>query len=529
MPQEPEEPASQAADERLALAERAAGGDWDALLAVVERFPILVKGRDEGDTAARRGLQRALIKLLTSCVPGLIRILEILPDKVAHPDDTTAEWCIRAGYAAFVLGELGAPAEAAVPALIRAMHADPRGVGQFAGPALGEIGGEDAIRELNSVWFSGWDRKLCEGVDWALEHLGARAHPTLLRIVREGDTLARARALHSLRRTGMAVSELVWLVADLMERKQDPVVERVAVELLADGLHDPAENVRNWAARELGRMGGLAAIERLLGAMPEDAAETEPAVAAALVHLLAVSEVELLTACLTSEETQLSLNALSGLGSLGKSRSEAAGELAAGAPADPEIMREWQLLRPVRRQERVLRDRELAMPFDGFMDPEFDGIGPVFSRQTVEGLIPYLRHANPVFRIWAAQALARGKAEKPASALANEPLKTALDDDESAVRGAAVRALGYLGSADDLPAIVPLLKDPDWDLRWDAVDALWRVGTSDAIAPLERVAEDDPDDEIRARAAAFAKALRTQRRRDEGRRQAMELPFPRDG
>jgi HEAT repeat protein len=508
--------ASHEPDERLALAERAAGGDWEALLAVVDRFPVSVRGHDEEETATRRALQRALIKLLAPCVPGLIRILEILPDKIAHPDDTTAEWSARAGYAAFVLGEIGSPAEAAVPALIRAMHADQRGVGPFAGPALGEIGGEEAIRELNGVWFSGWDRKLCEGVDWALEHLGARAHPTLLKIVREEDALARARALHSLRRTGMATSELVWLVADPMGRKQDPVVERVAVELLADGLRDPAENVRNWAARELGRMGGPAATERLLGAMPEDAGETEPAVAAALLHLLGVSEVEILTACLTSEETELSLNALSGLGSSSKSRSEAAGELATRAPADPETMREWRLLRPVRHQEGVLRDRESAMPFDGFMDPEFDGIGPVFSRQTVEGLIPYLRHANPVFRIWAAQALTRGKAEQAASALPIEPLKTALCDDESSVRGAAVRALGFLGGPSDLPAILPLLKDPDWDLRWDAVDALWRVGTSAAIAPLESVAEDDPDDEIRARAAAFAKALRTQRGRDEG-------------
>lgn len=238
--------------------------------------------------------------------------------------------------------------------------------------------------------------------------------------------------------------------------------------------------------------------------------------AAALLHLLGVS-----AACLTSEETELSLNALSGLGSSSKSRSAAAGELAARAPADAETMREWHVLRPGRRQERVLRDRELAVPFDGFMDPEFDGIGPVFSRRTVEGLIPYLRHANPVFRIWAAQALTRGKAEQAASALAIEPLKTALDDDESSVRGAAVRALGYLGGADDLPAIVPLLKDPDWDLRWDAVDALWQVGTSDAIALLERVAEEDSDDGIRARAAAFAEVLRMESRRDEGQ-QAME-------
>ncbi len=65
MPQDPQKAASHEADERLALAERAAGGDMEALLAVVDRFPISTKGPDGQDDAARQALQRELVRLLS--------------------------------------------------------------------------------------------------------------------------------------------------------------------------------------------------------------------------------------------------------------------------------------------------------------------------------------------------------------------------------------------------------------------------------------------------------------------------------
>ncbi len=484
--------------------------DWDALLRVVERFPVLTGGRDPRETRENRERQRELIRLLTPCTPGLIRILETLPEKLAHPDDTTYDWCIRAGLAAFVLGEIGAPAEAAVPALIRAMHADQRGVGQFAGPALGEIGGEEAIRELNRVWFSGWDRKLCGGIDWALEHLGSRAYPVLLQIVQEPDALARARALHSLRRAGYPAADLVWLIAGLMQNEQPAHVKEQAACILADALHyldlgasDLDARARDCAARELAKTGGRAAIEALLAAVPGDPEQTAPAVARALLQLLDETAVELLTFALASADTELREGAVRGVGGLETSWSEAASALPTdGVLGTTEAAGVRTLFQAIRRKENLLRRLCAATPLEE--RTAFCQYEPIAARGTVERLTPYLRHQEAGMRAAAARALARFRRDDRAF----EPLKNALADDDAEVRAEVVRAFGSLGFSGTAAIILPLLSDADRNVRWEALDALGNLGSREVIGSLEKVASTDPDDEIRARAALHAKRLR---------------------
>ena len=123
------------------------------------------------------------------------------------------------------LGSLGESARPAVPAIIRAMHANQGSMGDSAGQALGRIGGETAIRELNRIWYSGWDRTLCAACHGALTELGEHAHPALLAVLDGGSPLEQVRALRSLRVSGYSQPDLVARAAARLEVFESPMLE----------------------------------------------------------------------------------------------------------------------------------------------------------------------------------------------------------------------------------------------------------------------------------------------------------------
>lgn len=150
--------------------------------------------------------------------PALAQLVDVLDAWVELSDAgaSTSDADVGAERAIRALGVLGRRATPAVPALIRVMHADPRGLGQVAGRMLGEIGGERAIRELNRAWLSGWDRKLCDACYEALSHLGERAHPLLWTIASEGAVDERVKAFFSLRAAACPEPRLAALAATML-------------------------------------------------------------------------------------------------------------------------------------------------------------------------------------------------------------------------------------------------------------------------------------------------------------------------
>jgi hypothetical protein len=138
----------------------------------------------------------------------------------------------QAVRAARALGQAGAQASPYVASLIRVMHADPRGAGEVAPLALGRIGGEAAIRELNRIWFSGWDRKLCEACSMGLSALGAGAHEVLLRLAADDDALTRARALQSLRESHYPDAPLSRLAVAALSDSSCPNIDN-AINVLS--------------------------------------------------------------------------------------------------------------------------------------------------------------------------------------------------------------------------------------------------------------------------------------------------------
>lgn len=170
---------------------------------------------------------------MTPDVAALVATLDAWADMRAaraagqhHDAQADYDASLRAEQAARALGALGDAAQAAVPALVRAMHADQRGMGELAAPALGRIGGDVAVRELNRIWFSGWDRKLCEACHGALASLGARAHDVLLRGLDDPEPIDRLRALHSLRAAGYGESALAALALTQLHRAPVTLVDQ---------------------------------------------------------------------------------------------------------------------------------------------------------------------------------------------------------------------------------------------------------------------------------------------------------------
>lgn len=119
----------------------------------------------------------------------------------------------------------------------------------------------------------------------------------------------------------------------------------------------------------------------------------------------------------------------------------------------------------------------------------------------LEGLVKALRDStDPQVRQYAAYLL--GKAPNPRSI---QPLVEALGDFDKSVREQATLALSRIGKA----AIEPLaeaMKEPKWETRYRAAEALGRIADEKAVKPLIQGLRDNRD-HVRYMAAKGLKSL----------------------
>jgi HEAT repeat protein len=122
-------------------------------------------------------------------------------------------------------------------------------------------------------------------------------------------------------------------------------------------------------------------------------------------------------------------------------------------------------------------------------------------QQGLEGLAKALRDStDPQVRQYAAYLL--GKAQNPR---AIQPLIEALADFDKSVREQATFALSRIGKA----AIEPLaeaMKEPKWETRYRAAEALGRIADEKAVKPLIQGLKDNRD-HVRYMAAKGLKEL----------------------
>ena len=109
-------------------------------------------------------------------------------------------------------------------------------------------------------------------------------------------------------------------------------------------------------------------------------------------------------------------------------------------------------------------------------------------KKGVEDLVHALRDStDPMVRQYAAYLL--GKAKNPR---AIQPLVEALGDFDKSVREQATLALSAIGKA----AIEPLsaaMKEPKWETRYRAVEALGKIADEKAVQPLIQALKDNRD------------------------------------
>lgn len=86
-----------------------------------------------------------------------------------------------------------------------------------------------------------------------------------------------------------------------------------------------------------------------------------------------------------------------------------------------------------------------------------------------------------------------------------------IDDPDATVRAACIKALGDHGELEDVPRIIPRLRDEAPFVRWEAAKALQKIHHTDAIVPLMDATIKDEDDDVRM-AAAYALGQYPERR-----------------
>lgn len=76
-----------------------------------------------------------------------------------------------------------------------------------------------------------------------------------------------------------------------------------------------------------------------------------------------------------------------------------------------------------------------------------------------------------------------------------------VDDPDASVRAAAIKALGYHGTADDVSLILPYLQDNASFVRWETAQSLQKLHGDQAIDPLIKALGQDEDADVRMASA----------------------------
>lgn len=326
-------------------------------------------------------------------------------------------------------------------------------IGKFAVPALLEIlKGSDPSRVLEAVIVLGRikDPSAADAVSTLLSHrfaivrghaaetLGQLAEPksssALIRALSDQDSVVRAQAAAALLR----------------------IPDKRAIKPLIKLLEDKDVDVCVRAATALGEFGDADAAISLLPLLDRDEPEIRGAVSDALGKIGSEVAAEPLTKLFQDEDEQVRLKAVS---AFRRFKSDAA-----TAP----------LLQLLDDASVAIRQRAA------------DALGEAGNRAALDRLISMLR-TDPAVEVRMAAAKALGQLK---SANALKVLEEALDD-EMTVRCRAIVALGEIGDASSLPALLAMLKDLTPEVRYHASQSLADLGHQNSRKPLEELLGDE--------------------------------------
>jgi HEAT repeat protein len=350
----------------------------------------------------------------------------------------------------------------------------------------------------------------------ALTAIGTPAIPGLLtnlKSTREGD---RSRAARLLSRIGKpAVKPLVALVEEKGTSPDTKVAalhalgligDELAVQVMVACLRDEQAIVRAQAAESLGRFSS--AVEQIIQMSKASTATTREAAIEALGRMPQPQALDRLLEAITDSNAGVRLAAVRALGETGGSprstqtlirllreenstlRGQAAASLAKiGAAAVPELI-------AISRDEHP-STRSLAI----------EALGEIGSSKAVAPLVEVLKMDTSGARGDAIEAL--GKIGDPQ---AIEPLLLVLKTGTTTIRKKAIAALSKFADRRVVEALVVALAEPHEEIRQLAVIGLGMIGDKSSLAPLERVASNDVNAEVRDAAIRAIEQLKLQSR-----------------
>jgi HEAT repeat protein/nucleoside phosphorylase len=278
------------------------------------------------------------------------------------------------------------------------------------------------------------------------------------------------------------------------------------VPSLLRALRDPAWAVRARAAEALGHMRALDALPSLrplfISSMPRERADA--------TYALILMEVErgstMLLPLLDDPDERVSDSARLAIEVL---ESEDKTAMLRQQLRSPHPNRREKAAYLVSRLELVEGIEDLARLLEDDLDDvvivAMQSLAELHAVEYFPSILERLRHQTPFVRTIAAVCCQLFGFTSAAPALI--PL---LRDPDGEVRYATVRTLGTLGAADAVPQILPLLRDPWEKVRMQAAFALGALGDDQALSHLEAVRNDVSLDVRTAAAAATSQITRRQ-------------------
>lgn len=148
----------------------------------------------------------------------------------------------------------------------------------------------------------------------------------------------------------------------------------------------------------------------------------------------------------------------------------------------------------------ILRDRLFNDEEPDVQAAAADALGALKLKEAFEDL-QNLYHSTPEWLVKFSIIAALGELGDPRSF---ELLEDAIASDNELVQTAAIGSLGELGDARAIPLIVPYATHSDWQIRYRVVQALKRLGGSEAQSTLETLTKDSVEQVAKEAKASLA-------------------------
>ncbi len=431
--------------------------------------PHLVKFLKDDNAAIRQTVVMALGRIGDSGPGTILPLIELLHDC----DQAVRRESVE------VLGKFGN--SQAVSPLLHALHDQEWCVRWAAAEALGKLGNSRATTPLLTL-LNDSNHHVCRAAITALGKIGETSIvPFLIHELKSGNSAIRRAAREALTQIGEAQTVPFLLQSlkyehdeHIRKNVEDALLQlgdRQAIPYLLEALQDDAPHLRRIAVEVLGRIGSMKTILPLIAAL-HDADETIRRLAANVLGKLRTPDaVPALLEVLQDQRSLVRRSVVRALGQIGEP---------SAVPALVEL----------------LHDADV-----GVRQTVVKALGQIGDPEAVPALINTLEQPDWKERWSAAYALGRIRDVRALPVL----MQCLRPENDANIRRAAAEALGQIGHPLAVPALITVLADDNWFVRWAGAYALGQIGESSVVNDLMTLLRDSHEKVRWAAAEALGK------------------------